>query len=141
MCQHKSFWRRTKCSQIFGLAQKLWTGTKYFGTYKRRRHKVPILCTELYEFMITHQIDEKQIWAYKFDGIQNFRTNFFDYFEILMDYETVTTVTSFVTNWIFVSLQRKVQKLQIKSCKGFSKTAKTADCKTDSFWKRYYIFS
>ena len=28
----------TKCSQIFGLAQKIWTGTKHFGTCKRTRH-------------------------------------------------------------------------------------------------------
>ena len=33
--QHKSFWRSTKCSQIFGLAQKIWIGTKYFWTYQR----------------------------------------------------------------------------------------------------------
>ena len=39
MCRHKSFWRGTKCSQIFGLAQKIWTGTKHFGTCKRTRHK------------------------------------------------------------------------------------------------------
>ena len=29
MCRHKSFWRGTKFSQIFGLAQKIWTGTKH----------------------------------------------------------------------------------------------------------------
>ena len=40
MCRYKSFWRCTKCRcQIFGLAQKIWTGTKHFGTYKRTRHK------------------------------------------------------------------------------------------------------
>ena len=38
MCQHKRFWRGTKCSQIFGLAQKIWTSTKRFGTCKRTRH-------------------------------------------------------------------------------------------------------
>ena len=27
-----------KCSQIFGLAKKIWTGTKHFGTCKRTRH-------------------------------------------------------------------------------------------------------
>ena len=37
-CRHKSFWRGTKCSQIFGLAQKICTGTKHFGTCKRTRH-------------------------------------------------------------------------------------------------------
>ena len=39
LCRHKSFWKGTKCSQIFGLAQKIWTGTKNFGTCKRTRHK------------------------------------------------------------------------------------------------------
>ena len=39
LCLHKSFWRGTKCSQIFGLTQKIWTGTKYFGTCKRTRHE------------------------------------------------------------------------------------------------------
>ena len=39
LCRHKSFWRGTKCSQIFGLAQKIWTGTKHFGTCKRTRHQ------------------------------------------------------------------------------------------------------
>ena len=32
----------TKCSQIFGLAQKIWTGAKHFGTCKRTRHKCTI---------------------------------------------------------------------------------------------------
>ena len=32
------FWRGTKCSQILGLARKIWTGTKHFGTCKRTRH-------------------------------------------------------------------------------------------------------
>ena len=39
MCRHQSFWRGTKCSQIFGVAQKIWTGTKHFGTCKRTRQK------------------------------------------------------------------------------------------------------
>ena len=39
LCRHKSFWRGTKCSLIFGLAQKIWTGTKHFGTCKRTRHQ------------------------------------------------------------------------------------------------------
>ena len=38
MCQHKSFLRGTKCSQIFGLTQKIWTSTKFFETCKRTRH-------------------------------------------------------------------------------------------------------
>ena len=33
------FWRGTKCSPIFGLAQKIWTGTKRFGTCNRTRQK------------------------------------------------------------------------------------------------------
>ena len=40
MCRHKSFWRGTKWSQIFGPAQKIWTGTKHFATCKRTRHKI-----------------------------------------------------------------------------------------------------
>ena len=39
LCWHKSFWRGTKYSQIFGLAQKIWTITKHFGTCKRTRPK------------------------------------------------------------------------------------------------------
>ena len=39
LCQHRSFWRGTKCSQIFGLAQKIWIVTKHFGTCKRTRQK------------------------------------------------------------------------------------------------------
>ena len=35
---HKMFVTGTKCSQIFGLAQKIRTGTKYFATCKRTRH-------------------------------------------------------------------------------------------------------
>ena len=34
----QNFWRGTKCSQIFGLAQNIWTDTKHFGTCKRTRH-------------------------------------------------------------------------------------------------------
>jgi hypothetical protein len=36
--------RGTKCSQIFGLAEKIWTGTKHFGTCKRTRH----LCSQIF---------------------------------------------------------------------------------------------
>ena len=39
MCRHKKFWRGTKCSQIFGLAQTIWTGTKHFGTCKRHKYQ------------------------------------------------------------------------------------------------------
>ena len=39
-CWHKRFWRGTKCSQMFELTQKIWTGTKHFGTCKRTRHKI-----------------------------------------------------------------------------------------------------
>jgi hypothetical protein len=42
LCPHKSFRGGTKCSQIFGLAQKIWTGTKHFGTCKRTRQKSEI---------------------------------------------------------------------------------------------------
>ena len=38
LCQHKIFWRGTKCSQIFGLVQNIWTSTKHFVTCKRTRH-------------------------------------------------------------------------------------------------------
>ena len=43
LCRYKRFWRGTKCSQIFGLAQKIWTGTKHFGTCKSTRHLFIIL--------------------------------------------------------------------------------------------------
>ena len=39
MCRHKSFWRGTECSQIFGLTQKIWTNSKHFATCKRTRHQ------------------------------------------------------------------------------------------------------
>ena len=39
MCRPISFWRGTKCNQLFGLSRKIWTGTKHFGTCKRTRHK------------------------------------------------------------------------------------------------------
>ena len=42
-----SFWRGTKCSQIFGLAQNIWTSTKHFGTCKRTRHKTPQFFSEI----------------------------------------------------------------------------------------------
>ena len=45
---HKIFVTGTKCQYIFGLAQKIWTSTKHFGTCKRTRQKcfwqVPIFC-------------------------------------------------------------------------------------------------
>ena len=33
-----------KCSQIFELAQKICTGTKHFGSWKRARHRSPEFC-------------------------------------------------------------------------------------------------
>ena len=47
MCWHKSFWIGTKCSQIFGLTQKIWTGTKHFATCKRTRHKSQAIKSEM----------------------------------------------------------------------------------------------
>ena len=41
--RHKMFVTGTKCSQLFGLAQKNWTGTKHFGTCKRTRHYLSLL--------------------------------------------------------------------------------------------------
>ena len=35
---HKMFVTATICKYIFGLTQKIWTGTKHFGTCKRTRH-------------------------------------------------------------------------------------------------------
>ena len=35
---HKMFVTATICKQIFGATQKIWTGTKHFGTCKRTRH-------------------------------------------------------------------------------------------------------
>ena len=36
---HRMFVTATICKQNFGLAQKIWTSTKYFGTCKRTRHQ------------------------------------------------------------------------------------------------------
>ena len=36
---HKMFVTATKCKYNFGLAQKIWTSPKNFGTCKRTRHK------------------------------------------------------------------------------------------------------
>ena len=41
ICHYKSFLRGTKCSQIFGLVQKICTDTKHFGTCKRTTRKYP----------------------------------------------------------------------------------------------------
>ena len=37
---HKMFVTATICKKIIGLAQKIWTSTKLFGTCKRTRHKI-----------------------------------------------------------------------------------------------------
>ena len=37
---HKMFVTATICEYIFGLAQKSWTSTKHFGTFKRTRQKI-----------------------------------------------------------------------------------------------------
>ena len=52
LSSQKSFWKGTKCKQIFGLSQKIWTGTKHFGTCKRTRHKTPFDCVYLKYLMI-----------------------------------------------------------------------------------------
>ena len=51
MCQRKSFWRGTKCSQIVGLAQKIGTGTKRFETCKKTRHYTPKHIEILWELL------------------------------------------------------------------------------------------
>ena len=37
---HKIFVTATICKYIFGMAQKIWTSPKHFGTCKRTRHKI-----------------------------------------------------------------------------------------------------
>ena len=58
MCRHKWFWRGTKGSQIFELAQKIWTGTKHFGTCKRTRHNSSWLYYKSFRYHVT----PLQIW-------------------------------------------------------------------------------
>ena len=36
---HKNVWSGTNCNSIFGLTQKIYTGSKQFGTCSRTRHK------------------------------------------------------------------------------------------------------
>ena len=38
LARHKMFETGTKCISIFGLAQKIWTSPKFFGTCKGTRH-------------------------------------------------------------------------------------------------------
>ena len=38
---HKMFVTATICKYFFGLAQKIWTSTKHFGTFKKTRHYLP----------------------------------------------------------------------------------------------------
>jgi hypothetical protein len=40
---HKMFVTATICKYIFGLAQKIWTSPKHFGTCKRTRHLIQVL--------------------------------------------------------------------------------------------------
>ena len=56
MCLHKSFWRGTKCSLIFGLAQ-IWTGTKHFGTCKGQ-----IILKAIFVFLTSSKKRTKKIW-------------------------------------------------------------------------------
>ena len=62
MCQHKSFWRGTKSSQIFGLTYKIWTGTKHFATCKRTRHIMNLKASKYFanhaSQKITHRIHD-----------------------------------------------------------------------------------
>ena len=36
-----------KCSHIYGLAQKIWNGTKHFGTGKRTRLYQLVICSKI----------------------------------------------------------------------------------------------
>ena len=54
----QKFLKRTKCSQIFGLPQKIRTGTKRFGTFKRTWHQKELGRTKLvvWWFDVTNKI-------------------------------------------------------------------------------------
>ena len=55
LCQQKSFWKGTQQhSQIFWLAQIIWTGTKHFGTCKRPRQKCSV-----HQFFALHLVTLK----------------------------------------------------------------------------------
>ena len=54
LCRPKSLWRGSKCRQIFGLPQKIWTSTKHFGTCKRARHKISIIY-KIYLWWVWHR--------------------------------------------------------------------------------------
>ena len=66
----QKFLRCTKCSQIFGLAQKIWNSKKHFGTCKRTRHKT----TEF--FLLFHLVNSKghlELWYNKPFSLQKFQ--------------------------------------------------------------------
>ena len=56
--RHKRFWRGTICSQIFGLPQKIWTGSKRFGTCKRTRHKYKKI------YILTGRPGARNLWPH-----------------------------------------------------------------------------
>ena len=58
----KTFWRGTKCSQIFGLAQKIWKSTKHFGTCKRTRHWYLVLHKTSSSLLFRLVISMPQAW-------------------------------------------------------------------------------
>ena len=59
--RHKRFWRGTKCSQSFGLAQKIWTGSKHFGTCKRTRQKYSSWLMTLFTIILNDLLSLLQI--------------------------------------------------------------------------------
>ena len=50
---HKKFGTGTICKSVFGMAQKIWTSPKCFGTRKRTRHK--LLKTKTVDFSINNK--------------------------------------------------------------------------------------
>ena len=76
LCQNKNLFThcgsyKHKCSQIFGLAQKIWTSKKHFGTCKRTRHNSTMLKNTLKSacnMQRVFQYDHSVIWRVFFNA-------------------------------------------------------------------------
>ena len=74
---HKMFVTPTICKKIFGLAQKIWTSPKHFGTCKRTRHKLFWLYHGMTNYFllefITHDLKFSLRWYCSFFNLNLFK--------------------------------------------------------------------
>ena len=96
----------TLCKIGFGLAQKIWTGTKHFGTCKRTRHKYTYIPLFSPTYAVTsHNFCHRKVCLYTSNGSLNISSQ-----DLVFGTENTQYFPNFLLNLnLLISMQLKLR--------------------------------